>query len=77
MKIEQMSWSVVRYLGELKKMGKRCTGIQEHVEGRLLELFPPGPTETVAEPCVVVDSEGVILLWFLPGLLNQKRKVSR
>jgi len=75
MKTGEMKWSVVQYLGALKRMGKRCTGMQEHVEGELLDLFPPETTETIVEPCVVVDSEGIILLWFLPGLLHPKRKV--
>jgi hypothetical protein len=70
-----MPWSAKQYLCELRRLGKRCTGMQEHVERELLELFPPVVTETVVEPCVVVDSEGIILLWFLPGLLNVNRKV--
>jgi len=74
---EQTAWSVVQYLVELKRLGKCCTGMQEHVEGELLQLFLSGAIQTISEPCVVLDSEGIILLWFLPGLLGRKRKVSQ
>jgi hypothetical protein len=57
-------------------MGSRCTGQQRHVEDRLLKLFPPGVNEMVDTPCVVVDLDGVILLWYLPGLVSLKRGVS-
>jgi hypothetical protein len=59
----------------LATLGKRCTGVQEHVESELFERFPPGQTVITADPCVIIDSEGFILLWFLPGLLKPKRRV--
>jgi len=52
MKTGEMKWSVVQYLGALKRMGKCCTGMQEHVEGELLDLFPPETTETIVEPWI-------------------------
>jgi len=65
-----MKWSVVNYVEALSTMRTRCTGMQSHIENRLQDLFPLERSESIAEPCVVVDSEGIILFWFLPGLLN-------
>jgi hypothetical protein len=70
-----MTWSVVDYMEALVTMGTCCLEMNEQVERRLYQLFPPGTMEMIAQPCVVVDSEGMILLWFLPGLLHRKRQV--
>ncbi|EAU91385.2 hypothetical protein CC1G_07420 [Coprinopsis cinerea okayama7 len=50
------------------------------VERQLLEQFFPqgksrdGRSALVAEACIVVDSEGIILLWYLPGSLQEARQ---
>jgi hypothetical protein len=73
---ERMTWSVTDYQEELLlKKGKRCTGMQDEIEQELLRLFPPDDKETIVKPTSVVDCNGIILLWFLPGLLNSQRKV--
>jgi len=72
----QLNWSVMDYVDTLSAMGTRCTGTQEHVEGRLRELFPPAEAEIMTSPTVIVDSEGIILVWFLPGLMSMNRQVS-
>jgi hypothetical protein len=72
---ERMTWSITEYQKELLKKGKRCTGMQEEIEQELLRRFPPDGVETIVQPTVVVDCNGVILLWFLPGLFNFRQKV--
>jgi hypothetical protein len=72
----QMSWLAADYAEALSNSGKRCTGMQENIEERLRRLFPPAATETIAEPCLVTDAEGNILLWFLPGLLGKEKQVN-
>jgi hypothetical protein len=72
-----MNWLVSDYMAELRRMGSRCTGQQPDVEDRLLKMFPPGENEMVDTPCVVLDLDGIILLWYLPGLVNLKRRVSK
>ena len=72
-----MGWSVRKYVKALTGMGKRCTGMQEHVEEELIRLFPPGRRRKLAEPCVICDTDGIILMWFLPGLLDFQRQVGR
>jgi len=73
--VEKMSWSVVDYVVELNRRSKRCIRQNETLEQDLLRLFPLCTTELVSVPCVVVDSEGIILLWYLPGLLCGQRQV--
>ena len=70
-----MTWSVTEYLEVLSKKGKQCTGMQKDIEQELLRCFPPYWAETIVQPTVVVDCNGVVLLWFLPGLFNYKQKV--
>jgi hypothetical protein len=74
---EVVSWSIVDYLAELGRRNKRCRGTNEELERELLRLFPPLDSELVCAPCVVVDSEGRILLWYLPGLLALKSQVRK
>jgi hypothetical protein len=72
-----MNWSIVDYLAELGRRNKRCRGMNEQLERAMLRLFPPPESELISEPCVVVDSEGRILLWYLPSLLGLKRQVRK
>lgn len=73
---EVMNWSVVDYLAELGRRNKRCRGTNAALELEMLRLFPPPESELISAPCVVVDSEGRILLWYLPGLIGLKRQVT-
>jgi hypothetical protein len=71
-----MKWSVLDYVAELGRRNKICRGRNEKLESLMLRLFPPGPDEKEDRPCVTVDNEGRILLWYLPGLLALKQQVS-
>lgn len=69
------SWSVLDYC---KSLSKRCTGMNDEAEAALLASFPPiFPTLTICppDPMTVVDSNGIILLWYLPGALSNQRQV--
>jgi hypothetical protein len=39
------------------------------------QMFPPCQAERISDPCVITDKEGVILLWYLLGLMSQSRQV--
>ena len=71
-----MDWSVRQYTNALAQFGPRCTGNQQDIEHHLRHLFPPNTTKTISEPSVIMDSDGIVLLWFLPGLLNSSRQVA-
>lgn len=49
--------------------------MQREVEKRMRQLYPPNENEEISHPCLVVDSEENVLVWFLPGLLSSKRQV--
>lgn len=71
-----MNWSVTEYEAELRRKGKRITGHNEELEKSLEALFPPvKPTEFIGSPCVVVDRDGIVILWYLPGIFSRKRRV--
>ena len=72
-----MNWSIVDYMAELDRRSKRCRGRNEQLEREMLRLFPPLESELVSAPCVVVDSEGRVILWYLPGLLGRKCQVRK
>jgi len=49
------------------------------MEDLLIEEFPPlasPPFPKVTMPSTLVDSDGVILAWFLPGAFTATRQVS-
>ena len=65
-----MNWTVQEYVAELRRRNNRCRGRNEALEAVMMELFPPDEEELVADPCVVVDSEGTILMWYLPSSIQ-------
>ena len=42
-----------------------------------MELYPPIHSAPLFQvrPCVIVDSEGHLLVWYLPSILTLKRQV--
>ena len=70
-----MKWQVSEYMAELGARSKACRGRNEKLEREMARLFPPRESEKEYNPCVVVDLEGIILLWYLPGLLALKQQV--
>jgi len=77
----QLPWSIEEYASQLTP--QQNIGTDEH-EADLLRRFPPlffsseeaqVPLQDV--PCTIVDSHGIIVLWYLPGALTQSRNVSR
>lgn len=70
-----MCWSAAQYLNTLNTFGSRCNGMQTEVEKRMRQLYLPNENEEISHPCLVVDSEENVLVWFLPGLLSSKRQV--
>jgi hypothetical protein len=68
-------WNVEDYL---KRIGKKPTGMNGEFEDRLKQEFPPGKeigAAVILEPCIIVDSEGNILLWHLPDIISQNAEV--
>ena len=69
------NWLVTDYIAELQRRGKCCNGQQTKVEAEMEKMFHPCQREKIDDPCIIVDKEGVILLWYLPGMLSWSRQV--
>jgi hypothetical protein len=71
-----VSWDAVRYADSLTR---RQTGKNDQFEGRLANRFPVDEENKgrfISVPCIIVDRNGVILCWFLPGALSSQRQVN-
>lgn len=70
------SWRVEDYV---KQMTTNCTGRNSLVEKKLKKNFPPlfSPSHYTADPCVIADKDDKCLFWYLPGILTDKRRVSK
>lgn len=63
---------------ELSRSLKRNElGKDEAREAELLSQFPPGEEETIDQPALIIDRDGVVLAWYLPSVLGQDRQVRR
>ena len=76
MMVEWLWWSVNQYVIELWQRGNRVSGFQKLLEEEMKSLFKPCKAELIDSPYVVVDTEGWILVWYLPGFLGPQRQVS-
>jgi hypothetical protein len=58
-----------------------ATGRNQEEETALMKKFPPGPDFGLPEnqfsrAATVLDKEGTILLWYLPGVVSKNAQVS-
>jgi hypothetical protein len=46
-------------------------------EAALAKRYPPHPPDdvTISRPCIIQDMHGTVITWYLPGILNDSRKV--
>ena len=76
-----MDWDITRYADRLpRKAVNRATKAAQASEDSLKTRYPP-QTNSAAElpksrPCIIVDMQGIILAWYLPGILRDSRQVS-
>ena len=70
-------WSIKDYTDYLQEISPRSTGQNECLEAELTDRYPPihSPCLFQVRPCVIVDSEGHLLVWYLPSILTLKRQV--
>jgi len=70
-------WSIKDYTDYLQENSPRSTGQNERLEAEIMELYPPIHSAPLFQvrPCVIVDSEGHLLVWYLPSILTLKRQV--
>lgn len=78
----QIEWDVTRYADRLpRKAANSGTKAALATEASLKRRYPPGDDSAaelpISRPCVIVDMQGIILTWYLPGILKDSRQVSR
>jgi hypothetical protein len=59
-----------------KKPSKSGTKASHEKEASLRRRYPPLDGFTASLPCIIVDMQGIILAWYLPGILTDSRQVS-
>jgi len=71
-----MGWDATHYVDKLlQRFSKPGTKASIKKEKSLQQRYPPLNNITVSAPCIIVDRHGVILAWYLPGILSDSRQV--
>lgn len=71
-----MGWDVTRYAERLPKKPLRPgTKASNEKEASLKRRYPPLNRVTASMPCIIVDMQGIIMAWYLPGILTDYRQV--
>lgn len=72
-----MTWSIEEYAERLTKQQNMQTPEKEDAILRdFPPVYPPGEEPLADTPVMVVDNQGIIVLWYLPGALTNRRAVS-
>jgi hypothetical protein len=72
-----VEWDITRYAERLPKKSLRSgTKASHEKEESLRRRYPPLNGVTASTPCIIVDMQGIILAWYLPGILTDSRQVS-
>src|SRR5260370_8572627 len=58
----------------LKKPSKPGTKASDEREASLRRQYPPLNGVTASTPCIIVDMQGIILAWYLPGIMTNSRQ---
>ena len=71
-----VEWDITRYADRLPKTNtKPGNDASKANEASLRQRYPPLNGATASIPCIIVDMDGVILTWYLPGILTDSRQV--
>ena len=59
---------------KIKNPGSQSSKCREKTLRRDYPL--PDRVTTISTPCIIVDVQGIVLAWYLPGILTSSRQVS-
>src|SRR5258707_12217836 len=72
---EAVEWDAMHYAERLpKKPSKPGTKASDEREASLRRRYPPLNGVTTSTPCIIVDMQGIILAWYLPGIMTNSRQ---
>ncbi|KAI9430701.1 hypothetical protein H4582DRAFT_2063488 [Lactarius indigo] len=71
----QINWDITHYADKLPmKPNNPGTQVSKQKEASLKRQYPllegTAAALTISRPCIVIDNQGMILAWHLPGILN-------
>ena len=70
-----MEWDITRYAERVPRNPlKPGTKAANDKESALRQRHPPLNGFTASTPCIIVDMQGFILTWYLPGILTGSRQ---
>jgi len=69
-------WDATHYADRLpKKPSKSGTKASNKREANMKHQYPPLNGVMVSKPCIIIDMQGIILAWYLLGILTDSRQV--
>jgi hypothetical protein len=72
---EAVEWDITRYAERVpKNPSKSGTKGSNEKEAALRKRHPPLNGFTASMPCIIIDMQGFILVWYLPGILTDSRQ---
>ena len=76
-RLEKVSWDTKCYLQKLPKTSfKEGSKVAVNSRASLRKQYPPLLADDVNScPCIIVDMHGVILAWYLSGVLSKYQQV--
>jgi len=73
---EAVGWDVTWYAEDLlKTFSKLGTRASKKSEESQRKKYSPLNRVTVSTPCIIINIHGIILAWYLPGILSDSRQV--
>jgi hypothetical protein len=71
-----VDWDAFRYAWSLPKRPMNANNAASRAkEESLKKQYPPLNGVEISTPCIIVDMHGIILTWYLPGMLKDSRQV--
>jgi hypothetical protein len=74
----EIKWDASRYAERVPNIPRSLlttTAIRR--EDSIKQQYPPIPNGiSISKPCIICDMQGIILTWYLPGILNDSRQAS-
>src|SRR5882757_894061 len=72
---EMVEWDAMCYAERLpKKPSRSGTKALDEREASLRRHYPPLNDVTASTPYIIIDMQGIILTWYLPGILTDSRQ---
>lgn len=73
----KIDWDASRYADRVPNTAQSpTTKAGKERERSIKAQYPPLQKLSISTPCIIHDMQGIILTWYLPGILNDSRQAS-